>query len=82
VAAALLDRVADAAGAGVAEPSTSPRAWVRTVPCRWLAWYMTRACLSRFWRTSPPSFCSSTLKVLTFSPDWLKTGTSIIVIVL
>ena len=30
------------------EPATSPRASVRTVPCRWLAWYMTSACFSRF----------------------------------
>src|SRR3954468_13706378 len=53
------------------EPATSPRAWVCTVPCRWLAWYIVTACLSRFVLTSPPSLAGSSWKVSTFVPDWL-----------
>src|SRR4051794_10048654 len=61
------------------EPATSPRACVCTVPCRWLAWYITIACFSRsLFSSAPPSLASSSLKVDTFWPDWLKTGTSII----
>src|SRR5690349_20347186 len=62
------------------EPATSPRANVRTVPCRWFAWYITIACFSRFLRTSPPSFASSTLNVSIFLPAWLNTGTSIMAV--